>query len=476
MTLPAGQISLGEVNVELGLSSTTTISLNQANVRALAGVPSGQIAMSNLQGKSSVSYFIATVTYAGNDNLYMAGLASDSSNNFYSVGSIAYSPPSGTPYGIYINQFNASGTIQYQKYLAPGNGYTSAGGIGGIYVDSSSNIYAVGTVTNSNNSTNGGYLIKLNSGLSIQWQNTLGTGTDMSYSDVKVDSSGNVYACGSIDSGTLAILVKYNSSGVLQWQRRINSAYTAYNSLSLDSTASNIYVIGYKQGTSPGWIVLKYNSSGTIQWQRQTDTSDSVAYGSVVDSSNNLYVCGFSNDDNTARLLKSNSSATVQWYRRLANTTAGYRNIYYDVCVDSSDNVYAVGSSTQSSVGILVKYNSSGTLQWQRQISTTAAGGVVLYECFIAPNGALCVGGETRGSPAYRDLVYFNLPTDGSKTGTYTVGGINFTYSVSTRTETSPSTALNSSSYTLDTPTYSLSSTTFTVGTTTYPTAATTTI
>jgi len=313
--------------------------------------------------------------------------------------------------------------------------------------------------------------------LTIQWQNTLGTGTDISYSDVKVDSSGNVYACGSIDNGTTSILVKYNSSGVLQWQKRIDSAYSNYSSLSLDSTAANVYGIGYKSGSpSPGWMVIKYNSSGTIQWQRQTDTTDSQAYGSVVDSSNNLYVCGFSNDDNTARLLKSDPTASVLWYRRLANTAPGYRNIYYDVCVDSSDNVYAVGSSTQSSVGILVKYNSSGTLQWQRQISTTAAGGVVLYKCVITANGALCVGGETRGSPAYKDLVYFNLPTDGSKTGTYTVGSLNFTYSASTRTETSPSTALNSSSYTTNTPTYSLSSTTFSVGTTTYPTAATTAI
>lgn len=53
MTLPTGQISMSQVNTELGLASTTTISLNQTNVRTLAGVPSGQISMSNLQGKSN---------------------------------------------------------------------------------------------------------------------------------------------------------------------------------------------------------------------------------------------------------------------------------------------------------------------------------------------------------------------------------------------------------------------------------------
>ena len=53
MTTPSGQISLGNVNTELGYSATAQISMNDAAVRTLAGVPSGAISMQNLQGKSN---------------------------------------------------------------------------------------------------------------------------------------------------------------------------------------------------------------------------------------------------------------------------------------------------------------------------------------------------------------------------------------------------------------------------------------
>lgn len=55
MALPStGPISLANVNVELGLSSTTNISLNQTAVRTLAGKSSGTISMADLRGKSNV--------------------------------------------------------------------------------------------------------------------------------------------------------------------------------------------------------------------------------------------------------------------------------------------------------------------------------------------------------------------------------------------------------------------------------------
>lgn len=65
MALPStGAISLNAVNVELGLSGTTTISMNQSTVRTLFQKASGAISMSDGYGKSNVTA-PALVGYTG---------------------------------------------------------------------------------------------------------------------------------------------------------------------------------------------------------------------------------------------------------------------------------------------------------------------------------------------------------------------------------------------------------------------------
>ncbi len=63
MTTPTGTISMSDVNVELSKTSTTTTSLNDTDVRNLAGVPSGVISMNDLRGKSAINYGTLTPNF-----------------------------------------------------------------------------------------------------------------------------------------------------------------------------------------------------------------------------------------------------------------------------------------------------------------------------------------------------------------------------------------------------------------------------
>jgi hypothetical protein len=75
MATPSGTISLNDVNVELGLAGTTTISMNQTNVRTLAGVGGSgtTISMQNLQNKSN--RVTASATISANTSNYILNTA-----------------------------------------------------------------------------------------------------------------------------------------------------------------------------------------------------------------------------------------------------------------------------------------------------------------------------------------------------------------------------------------------------------------
>lgn len=105
MTTPTGTISLSDVNIELGFAGTTLISMNQSDVRTLAGVGgSGTIiTMQNLQGKSnrvSLSVTYSSSTQSPTLNLSsISGYSAGRSDITVTVNSGVYlwSDSTGTP-------------------------------------------------------------------------------------------------------------------------------------------------------------------------------------------------------------------------------------------------------------------------------------------------------------------------------------------------------------------------------------------
>lgn len=328
----------------------------------------------------------------------------------------------------YLVKFTPQGTILWQVAL----GNTSSSNSYRVRIDSSNNIYVGGYSGVSGNNVY--QLSKYNSSGVLQWQKRLGPGTasQATGTSIALDSSGNIYIGGYYDTGGNYdfVVAKYNSSGVVQWQQKYGTSggYDDYGQGVAVDASGNVYFTGYTN-VSASWdmLLLKYDTSGTLLWQRKlgngaTDIATSVA----IDSSGNPYVCGYSNDTGAdgIQLIKYNSSGTLQWQRVLTGGQAQG----YGITVDSSDNIYICGHSRYSGSQdmYVAKYNTSGTIQWQRSIGNSTnseqARGVGVDS---AGNVYLAGVGQVAG---VWNIMYVKLPADGSKTGTYVVGGVSYTY------------------------------------------------
>lgn len=113
------------------------------------------------------------------------------------------------------------------------------------------------------------YICKFNSSGTLIWQRFLIDNSDGDQVNaVAVDSNNDIYAVGGSDSQVGAIIFKYSSSGVLQWQKIVGSAVsTEFQDIFID-TDDNIYVGGNISG---GFILIKFDTNGNIIWQRRTN-------------------------------------------------------------------------------------------------------------------------------------------------------------------------------------------------------------
>jgi len=303
---------------------------------------------------------------------YARGVAVDSSGNVYVTGEFASGPRS----NIFLVKYNSSGIKQWTQQLGA-NGPDSGRG---VTVDSLDNIYITGSTKGGlDGNTNSGsydiFLVKYNSSGSIQWSTLYGNADVDQGHGVVTDSSNNIYITGQL-TNSLG-LIKYDSSGIRQWTIDYRQAGYYGRGVAVDSS-DNIYLTGSGFTNAEDYILAKYNSSGSQQWFRRLTMPDSVEVGRgvAVDSSNNVYVTGYTNgalDGNTSSgsydifLVKYNSSGSIQWTKQFGTSSVDYG---LGVTVDSSDNIYVIGftsggldgntNSGNSDDIFLVKYNSSG--------------------------------------------------------------------------------------------------------------------
>ena len=296
-------------------------------------------------------------------------MAVDSSGNVYAAGYVSGASgavdfgngvtvtKSDTFLNAVLVKYDSSGIAQWARTVTAGSSDSS---FSSVAVDTSGNVYVAGEIDGTGiyefgnsvtakgtaisvgllNPAGNVVLAKYNFSGIAQWAQTVTAGSpDSSFSSVAVDSSGNVYAAGSIGgpetydfgngvtaTGTLGsgafaglagpgyvVLIKYNTSGIAQWAQTVTTGgpNSIFDSVAVDSSG-NVYAAGslYGAGTydfgngatatasteGTNYVVLvKYNSLGIAQWARSSvngGSSDAILASVTVDSMDNVYAAG----------------------------------------------------------------------------------------------------------------------------------------------------------------------------------------
>lgn len=274
---------------------------------------------------------------------------------------------------------------------------------------------------------------KVNSTGTVVWAKNINGGTDGTM-QVSPDGTRTVNRFASAEVDRFVVLD--GSNGAVVYGRQCTSR-TTQNGYLFAISNSKIWNAGYERDSSNQGFVRQYTlSTGAQDWSVwYNDGQYSVGTSLFYDSSGNVYSGGYHASDNY--FVKMNSSGVLQW----AKSFGGGQAFPKQGAVDSQGNVYTQHNS--GSVGYLVKFNSSGTVQWQRSITgsagTSNSGTVsVLNDTYIMVTFSASDGS---GVNAYQMIV----PTDGSKTGTYTVGGKTVNYSASSLSISSKGGTMSSS-------------------------------
>ena len=140
-----------------------------------------------------------------------------------------------------------------------------------------------------------------------------------------------------------------------------------------NSSGANIYFVGMGSGATNDILAIKMNGDGNVIWQEVLNGNNDVGLDAVLDSSENIYVAGYTNagasGTNDAYVAKLNTDGNIQWQRTLGTNYSGDRQV--GISIDPSEgNIYTAMNG--NNLAYMIKYASDGTLSFQRQVDASA--------------------------------------------------------------------------------------------------------
>ncbi|MDD3625777.1 MAG: SBBP repeat-containing protein [bacterium] len=263
----------------------------------------------------------------------------------------------------------------------------------------------------------------------VPWAVVFGENKESQYiNDIVVDNEGNIYAAGKTTgdfdgntcvAGHEAFVIKYSSAGIKQWTKLLGEGWVNYADQIAADSLGNVYIVGTNEGGTINGVahqgqgdifLAKFDSNGNKIWSRHYGTTTyDRGFGITVDSSNNIYVTGYTSGDLDGEtrvgsddyfITKFDSDGTKKWTILDGSTSW---DCAYSICADDTDGVYVTGYVNGSLHGkthvgngdlFYAKYNSSGVYQFSNQLGSTMddQGTDIFYK-----SGYCAVLGQTGG-------------------------------------------------------------------------------
>ncbi len=310
----------------------------------------------------------------------------------------------------------------------------------GVATAPDNSVYVTGTTLSFGAGDRDAFLLKYDATGALVWQRTFGTAPSEPFfradefgRAVAVSPDGQaIYISGQFGNGSL-FLARFDPAGTLVWQRTWGENGSIANGVA--ATNTDVYVTG---GTGSlerqsDAILLKFSAEGALLWNIAWggdgfDNAYDVAVGT-----DGVYFSGETNsfNANDAFVAKVDSNGIVLWARDWAALDRdGFPGLTSAFGMGTTADGGVVITGNASDIGtlkniILVKYNSTGTLVWQKIGGPGFGGGLDVAE---AADGALFVTGsilaDTKDPEVFGGFAFVaEFGADGRKKKAATWGG-----------------------------------------------------
>lgn len=369
------------------------------------------------QGNSAPIYWIMSIappvaggyttigTQAGNPS------SIDSSGNIYTA--LSMGPKSGPYYAAWnIAKLSKNGTITW-TYSYTWDG-TDTGYLGNPQFGPSGDLLVSGYT---GQSPYYGFAGKFNTSGASQWNVQTTAASYPLLTLAGYDSSNNLYWAGQNDSNLNGVWAKTDNSGSVSASIRINNNthnYSYFNTAYVNSSGT---FLGAGTTIYEGFLT-RITNTGSVSWYTTLGTGygGTLVNMTVDPSFSYMYtVAKFPGvSDWSLYKVDATNGTSVPW----SKYSSDFPYYYGAMACDSSGNLYCVTVPNASSKTLaILKFNSSGTLQWQRAFSNVSSNLNPTNISIDNTNSAFVLMFGISSSPTRAGVV--RLPLDGSQTGTY---------------------------------------------------------